>query len=339
MIDEVEDANEEANQKDLYQPGTLYFMQETDYLSGEKFDYYKIGIVRGDGEVLKREKQHRTGNPRLIDSVRELKLPAVQRLETYLHNKFANYRVSSGEWFYLPGSRLEEVIQEAESQRLVIESAIFNLLENSAAPKQVHDQTPLSKSATLEALVTEFLIAKQVENSLDSKRKKVAQALIELSGNQSEFDFLFQKSTSRATSRLDGAALKKARKDLYESYLTVESSSWSLKFLVDAPEFHENSTVVITESPLELHQDYLNFWSRCEEASWRALLLKSKLVSKVGLASGIEGLLEWKQVKKRSFDKSTFEKEHPSIYKDFIKAVPAKNSIKVAEWASYQAKI
>lgn len=100
MSEENEEGVEKA--KEAYVPGTLYIMQETDYLSGEKFDYYKIGIVRGEKDVAAREKEHSTGNPRQIASVKDILSPAVQKLETRLHNEFARHRVSSGEWFSFP---------------------------------------------------------------------------------------------------------------------------------------------------------------------------------------------------------------------------------------------
>lgn len=43
--------------------------------------------------TTKPEKVYRTGNPRNIVTVKELQVPEVQRLETYLHNQFANHRI------------------------------------------------------------------------------------------------------------------------------------------------------------------------------------------------------------------------------------------------------
>ena len=103
-IDQLEDTIEV--QKDKLPSGTLYFMRETDYLTGQQFDYVKIGIVKGERDLASREKEHRTGNPRSISSVKEIESNAVQTLETFMHNRFAANRVSSGEWFYLPGDCL-----------------------------------------------------------------------------------------------------------------------------------------------------------------------------------------------------------------------------------------
>jgi len=60
--------------------GTLYIMREQDYLSGDLFDYYKIGIVRGEKDVKKREAEHSTANPRKISAIIEIQSPEVQKL-------------------------------------------------------------------------------------------------------------------------------------------------------------------------------------------------------------------------------------------------------------------
>ena len=56
MSDDVLVEGDDGGESSTGSPGKLYVMRERDYLTQVEFDYYKIGIVRGDKDVLDREK-------------------------------------------------------------------------------------------------------------------------------------------------------------------------------------------------------------------------------------------------------------------------------------------
>ncbi|UCC25287.1 MAG: GIY-YIG nuclease family protein, partial [Gemmatimonadales bacterium] len=96
-------------------PGIVYFLRERDFRTGAFTDYCKIGLVAGERTTEQRVKEHQTGNPRQIHEEVSVETPAVDDLETYMHGRFAPWRVS-GEWFHLTADRLQEAIGEARSR-------------------------------------------------------------------------------------------------------------------------------------------------------------------------------------------------------------------------------
>lgn len=329
LEDEVE------TQKEKLPSGTLYFMRETDYLTGQQFDYVKIGIVKGERDFVAREKEHRTGNPRSIKSVKEISTHAVQTLETFMHNKFAAKRVSSGEWFHLPGHELDNAIASAESQAAILAASIDQIRLLGESSKSAHDKKPLDKTQELENAVFELLRLESRVAENKSIREHLSKLLISIAGEDPKFEKLFKFSQTKDSTQFDGAALKKAHKDLYESFMTNESFSWSYKFLVEAQHQEQAKATLDGKSPIELHKAYLDAWSDNASLTWDLMVLESQLVSLIGEGSGIDGLIQWKRTDRKSFDKKAFEEAHPDLVAQFQKNVEGKKSVHVAEWVSY----
>ena len=57
-------------------PGQLYFINEQDIKTGERSNYYKIGIVRESFERDSKDRllEHQTGNPRKLVIVETLNM-------------------------------------------------------------------------------------------------------------------------------------------------------------------------------------------------------------------------------------------------------------------------
>lgn len=337
-MNELDDAAEiDVKVSGKFLPGTLYFMQETDYLTGEKFDYFKIGIVKGERDVFDREKDHKTGNPRQISSVKDIESPAVQILETYLHNTLARHRVSSGEWFYLPGNLINQAIEASQDIRNQLVANIEGLLLEAGKNKSVHFGTPLSHSQTLEELSHEVQRAEALAKSAENLRKRIGEALKEKAGENEDFAHLFKISSIGEKKSFDTNAFSKANKDIYEHYKTKESSTWSLIFLT-TPENDLKSDEPTLDGldPLQLHEAYLEAWSLRESRAFEHALLEAQLINAIGEAAAIDGVAEWKESKRVSFDLPKFRAENPELADQFVKVVPAKVSKSAAEWASYK---
>jgi hypothetical protein len=332
-----ESVEEEAKVSGKFLPGTLYFMQETDYLSGDKFEYYKIGIVKGESDVVNREKAHRTGNPRLIASVKVFDSPAVQMLETYLHNALAKHRVSSGEWFYLPGDLLSQAIELATEIREKLVANVEGLLLEAGKSKVNHSGVPLGFSQDLQDLANGVLRAEASAKQAVEKRKAIGQFLKDVAGEDGSFNFLFKISSVDERKSFDTTSFSKAHKEIYEKYKTKESSSWALNFLVK-PENKPPSEELVLEnlSPIQLHEAYLDAWSGQAKLEFEHALLEAQLIAAIGDAASVEGLAEWKESKRIAFDGAKFKAEHPDLAAEFIKVTPAKVIKSPAEWASYK---
>ena len=92
-------------------PGFIYFLRERDVLSGETFEYVKIGKTDFDRPVAKRISDHQTGNPRLILDHSSYQVSSIDTVETHLHHAFSENRVL-GEWFRMDESTLQSAIDE-----------------------------------------------------------------------------------------------------------------------------------------------------------------------------------------------------------------------------------
>lgn len=342
MSEENEEALEKA--KEAYVPGTLYIMQETDYLSGEKFDYYKIGIVRGEKDVTAREKEHSTGNPRQIASVKDILSPAVQKLETRLHNEFARHRVSSGEWFYLPGDLLGQVIALAEELNAELESEIEVLKAAKLVtgpgtkPALIPTGEVLSVSERLAEVLGQTAVVATYKKTVESKLKELAQG-------KDEWKYLFEVRFNKEKNAFSTTELKKKYKDLYEEYKRVLKVTVNPKFTV-VPKKYEESELLsefgLTDPEqlggdiLGLHQANLAHWSVDSKLKWEREFLEAKLLSTANDAEGIEGVLVWNIRESKNFDKDAFEIEHPIEFADSYMVTPASTTWRVAEWASYK---
>ena len=331
-FDDEEDSPEDAK-KDT--SGTLYFMQETDHLTGEKFDYVKIGIVRGDKDVNGREKAHRTGNPRNITTVKELQMPDVQRLETHLHNQFAIHRVSSGEWFYLPGELFKKVFEVAVTKHAELIANSAKLAAEAVATKTEHAGKPIAGNSDLESLVKKILELKAKESKNKKEKELVSKALVALAGESQDYQYLFKVSSTDAKMEFDSARFRESHPEIYDLFKTKVSSNWKLKYLIKAESLDSQEPKIEGLSPIELHHSYLEIWSKAAELTWELTLLEAELLHHMGDSSEIEGLVAWTHTSSMLFDKAAFIREHEELHNKFQREVPSKITRLPAEWASY----
>jgi len=138
--------------------GWVYVLRERDFLTGKTDRYVKIGLT--ENEVELRNKQHQTGNPRLIYSVHEQHVPLMNAMEKHLHHVYSTDRIH-GEWFDLDDARVNnEVIPMIE--RLAVEQAETKAhMETVADLKKAYDNgTERKPNATETALHNAYLEAK-----------------------------------------------------------------------------------------------------------------------------------------------------------------------------------
>ena len=345
MSDDVLVEGDGGGESSAGSAGKLYVMRERDYLTQVEFDYYKIGIVRGDKDVLDREKQHRTGNPREVITLCEVSSKDVQRLETRLHNHFAPRRVSSGEWFHFPESdvtilhnRVDQVSREVDALAGIVVPQGSDI-QWSAAP--VPDDGTGAKSAK-NLLLRQAALEVVVDNL-----KIVSQALLEVARDEPELSMMLKTSNIKASRSFSTAELKRIRKDLYEQFKTKVRTSISFSVTFDDVWVNEEiqrireSRSLAAESlealdPYSMHAEYLRLWAERDQLKFDVEFAEQSLKALVGSCIGIEDVAMWVQKESVAFDRDRFKSDHPDIFEQCHVVKEAQTSVNIAEWVSYR---
>ena len=319
--------------------GTLYIMREQDYLSGDLFDYYKIGIVRGEKDVKKRETEHSTANPRKISSIVEIQSPEVQKLETHLHNTYAMHRVSSGEWFFLPGDLLDQVTNDAN--QLAEKLAQLEAVRAVAAEvvKQAHDAPAIQATDEFLELGQQLAHLRKQNKEASAIKTKIVNRLREIAADDEAYSYLFKVREVKATFSWDGASFKKENKEIDAQFRNLVTTKWTPKWLQDFAE-DVYDTALVTEivelsDPLGLHAKYLEFWKIEAQAKWEIDALELQIHAATGTAQSLEGVVEWTEKSATGFDKESFKAAYPDLYEKYLVEKPAVTQKTPAEWASY----
>lgn len=333
-IEELADSTGPANSH-----GTLYIMREQDYLSGDLFDYYKIGIVHGEKDVKKREREHSTANPRKITSIVEIQSPEVQKLETHLHNTYATNRVSSGEWFHLPGSLIDQVISDANR----LADRLFELETVRAVAtevvKQAHDAPAIQATKELLELGEQLAYLRQQSKEAGAIKTKVINRLREIAADDEAYGYLFKIREVKEAVSWDGAAFKRENKELDAQFRNLVTTKWAPKWLQECAEAVYDVSlideIVELSDPLALHAKFLEFWKVEAETKWEIDALELQIHAATGSAQSLEGVVEWAEKKTTAFDKESFKAAHPELYEKYLVEKPAVIQKTPAEWASY----
>jgi hypothetical protein len=320
--------------------GTLYVMRERDYLSGELFDYYKIGIVNGAKDVESRRKSHVTGNPRDIFTVGEYSCLAVQKLETLLHNLYAKNRVHSGEWFVFSEDEVKELVAVIPKWVNTIDNTL-NEIEGKRVPESRGSETIASASPPVKIKAERLAKAILEQKAAAANKTLLAKVLVAAAGSNPDFAFMFKLSTRNTGGSFSSTLVKDLDKTLWSAYMTLVEEKDTPKW--DLSEFDELTletgkldSSALPDSPVQLHQLYLEAWGA--EYRWKleADLLKPVLLIEGADSAGIEGIYHWELVSTTSFDKKRFEDERPEVYDQCFSPKVSKPAIAPAEWASYR---
>lgn len=320
--------------------GTLYFIGEWDVFTGEQSPYTKIGIVKDEREVKSREKDHKTGNPRRLDSLKDIQAPNVQFLETYLHNTLAKFRVGSGEWFQLDSQQLKTQMQHAE--QLAQELAI-NLTAMEAAGLLSKLEHRSGTSKTTDELLKKHhrLVSVQEElKTLKKQERQVKDVLVDNFSGLEEWSALFKTGDRKESETFDAAAFKKAHPELHAKFV-FPKTSWSHEIAAPEAQLEAIGSVdldieAIKDHPIELHQKFLEIWAAKAQLNWEETLLEASLISACSESVELEGVLSWVEKTRNTFDKAAMLSEHPEFEEEFMKVSEAKITYSPAEWASYK---
>lgn len=321
--------------------GTLYFMKERDRFDQSSFPFVKIGIVKGDADVNRREKEHQTGNPRAIYNYKEIASPAVQMLETFMHNFFAPQRIK-GEWFR--DAQLDDMITKAEKMALELQSAEPHFtrlpgLDDLVSNEHYNPCGVGESNANADRRSALEISLKGAKSHL----KSIAERMVALRSD--DFDHIFKKSTRKPKTEFQGGLAKKLYPDLHKKYVE-EAHVWKRVWANPAKQASESAESTSlpevdlkSENLLELHDAFLKTWSMSAEVEWELSIIEARLFSDLGtnetLKHNGEVVLAWERKSSSSFNKEAFIEAHPEEASQCMKSDPGGDSYSVAEWKSY----
>jgi hypothetical protein len=340
VLDDAEDVNDPKG------IGTLYVMRERDWLSGESNDYFKIGIVNGKKTIEGREKSHQTGNPRNIWTHHEWQnVPAVQRLETRIHNSFALDRISSGEWFYLPGDRLGHAIDSIQSILEHHNEAISNLTRIESVKGLRDCKEKLESSEYVLNLAHLCQLAASSLTVHKKNRESIRQKLVELVGTSDEFAHLFKSTEVKETHKFLASIAKAKFPKIAPEFEVVLEMNRQLFFTLPKQNKEEiksavseltiDESILNSSDPITLHRAFLEEWSMTSQREWEANSFKWEIQALCGEHLGVEGLVEWRPMSKKDFNRKSFQEKYPDEFAQCFKTEPKHVTQNVAEWASY----
>lgn len=328
--------------------GRLYFINEQDKQTRDLTNYYKIGIVRdSDGrDSHDRLLEHQTGNPRKLHIVQELKMPAVEAIETTLHHLFASNRVM-GEWMCFTEEELKKAISKANELALEMEINLKNFQVVEELKNKVSNGTTIDSSDAAEELYDQISNFKEVLKTctdIQNQYKNYLKAAID-EGVNIEGKATIQERAG--VTSFDEKLFSTNFPDIFKKYTTtVEklSSSFRLKpnknwafdisilsteQVEELSEFRENLSVAgfSMDEAFSLHSQHLGVIAIKRYAEWNSDIATVKLKVLTGEAEGIKDICTWKRELKKTLvlDKKLLQEDHPEEYaKCLVQREPVK---------------
>jgi hypothetical protein len=324
--------------------GFIYFLREQDILTGDTFDYVKIGKTDYDRPVSDRIDEHQTGNPRMILDHESFQVSSIDTVETHLHHAFAEYRIL-GEWFRMDESTLQEAIKEGKRLDQEV-SARGEALTTAAEANELESSEP-ERAATGEelALLEKAIQAGEALNRLKAKQTCLEWELRASMGGATGIDGILTATKVTGQPKFDEKGLQEKSPDVYESFLVEESRlkrSFALatktrseanlepELTAKQKEFKTQAALewVACDKPLakrsvhlaDLHEQYLKAMAEISQAAINKDLLDAQIKTACGLAKGIEGVCKWSRTieTKMKFDRKSFEQKHPDLFNEHL---------------------
>jgi hypothetical protein len=328
--------------------GSIYFLRDVDYLTGEIGRYVKIGLVRKEKSTEQRIKEHQTGNPRGIKDVHTMTgVPFVEKLETQLHYRYID-RWIAGEWMDLNDGDLKAVIKEGE--RLKDEQIRFKdaIIDADDLAKQISNGKVIPSNENLDKLKDEYLKKHEECEVVSGELKLIRSELVSKLGKGGSIQGVISISLTSAGTTFNSKKFEEEHPELYRNYLVDKEDKIGGTFSVVgkqmfkkiAPDLDEKikalpkedfkdndleQALSLTEEVKQIHLRHLELLKREKVLEWEMDLLESQLKSAVAMNDGIEGVCNWKREKKEQkpqFDESKFKTELPELYAQFSSPKP-----------------
>jgi hypothetical protein len=284
--------------------GEIYFIREQ--LAGGYSEFTKIGLVREkDGRSsADRTKEHQTGNPRPLVSVKEIPTVFVSAVENTLHREFASRRILPGEWFRLDGNQLSEAIARCQNLAATYEASIpmFEEAERLKGLPSSADLLPVSEEAqswwSSHRCLTYGL--KQISSVFTSYKAFLVDAYVnisESSGRQTIDKALFRKNYLEIVQSFTVTAMKLSDKF---SITPVKGEDFSnderISDVIKATAALASAVTRADESKQALdamHQIYLELIGLQPSLKKQVEIAEANLKAACGTHAGIEAICTW----------------------------------------------
>ena len=321
------------------QKSTLYVLKMEDPSEGQVPPFYKIGITKDS--VQKRIRQLQTGNPYRIVPHTAIVIEGAELVERHLHRTFSqNRRIL--EWFSLAEDELAEVISEAERFRDEIEGLVVKVRKLDETPSNEDLVEPSEEAREAHEELIELHAAK---SQINLRMKETKSKLLALTRNSKGIDGISQVSVIRPKPSFKKGLLRMAKRDLYESYLTLTElkPKWKVIGTKKPSQFSDYydaakkaDKLVPTIHPMEvtgdyidrtpnavqLHSEYISLSSEEGAIAGDILLASMRLKVICGNSGGIRGICEYVRQEKPVFDVDRFKVENPDVYSQFVTQGP-----------------
>jgi hypothetical protein len=346
-------------------PGTIYINRDRDFITNEWGNYVKIGLVKDEREAETRRKEHQTGNPREVLIVREFESPLVTHLETRLHNRYAERRVS-GEWFLMDDDFVKnELYPTIESMISKIENdnpyylrslELINIESNGVIRDPTQDEIDLHQ---------QYKDAKERNERVTASIAILKRQLVELAGNAGGINRIidFSVSINKESIKVDWNKLKDENPAKIAPFLIFEEAklgpvSGALRIKKTQPLSQidenlanleaeansilksitvsqaENAMLDYTDEAKSIHGEYLSLLGEEFDTRIEMELIKSKLVDLLGEDEGIKDIVAWSRTReeipeKIKFNKKEFQKRHQQIVDAYSSINPESKKVSI----------
>lgn len=331
--------------------GTLYFISESDLLTGKGTGYFKIGLVNDSrlGGSTERAGEHQTGNPRKLDVYAEVTSAAIRELETLMHSLWAPSRIL-GEWFTFTPRELSKAVLTAEdyaTQQSAIEGDMEKSKKNAAMLSNGKSRKPTTEEIEIlreyKQAVFELAAIKKVFDAEATLFRRLLDEAPDIAGT-------YAWRAPDGSEKFDAVRFKKVHPDLYEHYsesvtrpvgrvsiTKPKSGEGSLpRPLVKLLSEQESALATVGRKPgdsllREIHLRHLAIRSLYGDSSWREGVAAVQIKAACGKYDSIDGVIKWARgmSETSSFSSTLLKKENPALYQRFCtKKVSPKFEIK-----------
>jgi len=318
-------------------PGQLYFINEQDIKTGERSNYYKIGIVRESIERDSKDRllEHQTGNPRKLVIVETLNMPAVEEVETSLHYLFAR-NWTMGEWMCFTDDELKKAISKAKELSTAMQENIEDFKRAEELSDIASNGIILPATPDAEEFYKNYMNYKVVIKSCDEVLEdydnylyKAIEKGVDVSGKANIQNRIGSK-------KFDEKLFLSKYPDLYKKFSTLTypikgsfRSKLNKDWVADVPSINQEQAELIIEFKDELskadhsleigfllHDKHLRILEIREYAQLKSDIANTKLRIVTGKSEGIEGICTWKREIKETIvlDKQKIQSDYPAEY-------------------------
>lgn len=321
--------------------GEIYFVGEIDPRTGRETPFTKVGLVRQNDlrSTNDRVREHQTGNPRELTIFKIIQTPVVERVETFLHGRFAPSRIS-GEWFSFDGDLRATAIKEAAGLARTAKKA-ESILADAEELRSMASSDRIARATKRSTEIHRRLLALRADDkrlsAVENQLKETLVAAREAGVDVTQF---LVSQLRQASEKFDEKAFMESHPKIWNSFLIdkmgiqgsfrltklkdgdtkVPTSNKSIPELVSSLESLLARGISDPKRAAKAHLSYLDLLTLWAVVDWETDLLEAEARVLCGKASGIEGLFTWKRTASttQTLDKAALERERPELYEKFL---------------------